>query len=120
MTSHLGDEVDKGPEDKVLPSVAGDVGSVVREAVNVVRKKARNKGGSGGEGGKTRGGLRESRREGKWTSLQEERGGHWTRTHWGDEKGEEEWEEGGGEEGKRKRRERRRREEEWTDGESGN
>ena len=32
----LGDEVDKGPEDKVLPAVAGDVGSVVREAVNVV------------------------------------------------------------------------------------
>ena len=32
----LGDEVDEGPEDKVLPAVAGDVGSVVREAVNVV------------------------------------------------------------------------------------
>ena len=65
----LGDEVDKGPEDKVLPAVAGDVGSVVREAVNVVRKKARNEGGSGGEGGKTRGGLRERGREGKWGLL---------------------------------------------------
>ena len=49
----LGDEVDKGPEDKVLPAVAGDVGSVVREAVNFVRKKTRNEGGSGREGRKT-------------------------------------------------------------------
>ena len=65
----LGDEVDKGPEDKVLLAVARDVKSVITETVNVVRKKARNEGGSGGEGGKTRGGLRERGREGKWGLL---------------------------------------------------
>ena len=66
-----------------------------------------------------RGTERERERREVGTSLQEEREGHWSRTHWGDEKGEEEWVEERGEEGKRKRRERRRREEEWTDGESG-
>ena len=61
----LGDKVSQGPKDEVLPAVAGDVGSVVREAVKVVGKKTRNEGGGGREGRKTRRGLRGRGGEGK-------------------------------------------------------
>ena len=65
----LEDEVGKGSKDEVLPAVAGDVGSVVGEAVNVVGKKTRDEGGGGREGRKT-GGRRGGRgREGKWELL---------------------------------------------------
>ena len=87
----LEDEVGKGSKDEVLPAVAGDVGSVVGEAVNVVGKKTRDEGGGGREGRKTGGRLGERGREGKWELLFK-RGERnlGTRPQGRDEKGEEE------------------------------